>query len=386
MLESSRAKTAAAIGILFVFVLTLFLFTKQVRAPWFGNLKTYGHQFITGSTLTFVKSWVEDGIFKDQFKLLSEVKSALNQRADTLRHPYFTYPLGTFLPLFAFAKLHIADITPSTIMGWNLLNQFLEACTLTLIVFLATRKWGYSHLQALLFSLPVAFLDLFLPGPMYWHQNTFFADQAIIWPFTLIILTEVIGWYDLTEKQRKALRIAQGILLFIGTFTDWLFVFVTIVLAAIRLAQGKLGKKFWEIVKKTAALVWPSVLAVVVYFINALNGTTVGFLFHYALFRTALDAEGQSYTKGRPLNLWLNWLPLAYGRVGQYLIIGCLFVLIPSLIADYGSFPKACLLNNRIDYESMILRIVRLGFARNVGASEDVRESFTPNTTSPAYF
>jgi D-alanine-D-alanine ligase len=60
--------------------------------------------------------------------------------------------------------------------------------------------------------------------------------------------------------------------------------------------------------------------------------------------------------------------------------------LIPSLIADYGSFPKACSLNNQIDYESMILRIVRLGFARNVGASEDVRESFTPNTTSPAYF
>lgn len=39
--------------------------------------------------------------------------------------------------------------------------------------------------------------------------------------------------------------------------------------------------------------------------------------------------------------------------------------LIPSLISGYGSFPKACQLNNKIDYESMILRITKLGLARN---------------------
>jgi D-alanine-D-alanine ligase len=38
--------------------------------------------------------------------------------------------------------------------------------------------------------------------------------------------------------------------------------------------------------------------------------------------------------------------------------------LIPSLIENYGSFPKACLLNDDLDYEPMILRIVNLAFAR----------------------
>ncbi|MDB5164665.1 MAG: D-alanine--D-alanine ligase [Candidatus Saccharibacteria bacterium] len=38
--------------------------------------------------------------------------------------------------------------------------------------------------------------------------------------------------------------------------------------------------------------------------------------------------------------------------------------LIPSLISGYGSFPKACKLNINLDYEEMILRIVRLGLAR----------------------
>ena len=39
--------------------------------------------------------------------------------------------------------------------------------------------------------------------------------------------------------------------------------------------------------------------------------------------------------------------------------------LIPSLISGYGSFPKACLLNFGLDYESMILQIVNLGLRHN---------------------
>jgi len=44
--------------------------------------------------------------------------------------------------------------------------------------------------------------------------------------------------------------------------------------------------------------------------------------------------------------------------------------LIPSLISGYGSFPKACKVNIGLEYEPMILRIVRLGFARNIRNSE----------------
>lgn len=38
--------------------------------------------------------------------------------------------------------------------------------------------------------------------------------------------------------------------------------------------------------------------------------------------------------------------------------------LIPSLISGYGSFPKACLVNKNIDYESMIINITNLGLKR----------------------
>ncbi len=39
--------------------------------------------------------------------------------------------------------------------------------------------------------------------------------------------------------------------------------------------------------------------------------------------------------------------------------------LIPSLINNYGSFPKACVMNIDLDYESMIIHITNLGLARN---------------------
>ncbi len=38
--------------------------------------------------------------------------------------------------------------------------------------------------------------------------------------------------------------------------------------------------------------------------------------------------------------------------------------LLPSLIDEYGSFPKACMLNKSMSHELMILRIVRLGLMR----------------------
>lgn len=39
--------------------------------------------------------------------------------------------------------------------------------------------------------------------------------------------------------------------------------------------------------------------------------------------------------------------------------------LLPSLIRGYGNFPKACFMNRGLDYEPMLLGIVRLAFAHN---------------------
>jgi D-alanine-D-alanine ligase len=58
--------------------------------------------------------------------------------------------------------------------------------------------------------------------------------------------------------------------------------------------------------------------------------------------------------------------------------------LLPSLISDYGSFPKACLLNARLDYESIILTIVRLALPRQQSIIQDESEFEMPHIVTPA--
>lgn len=55
--------------------------------------------------------------------------------------------------------------------------------------------------------------------------------------------------------------------------------------------------------------------------------------------------------------------------------------LIPSLINCYGNFPKACLLNMGMGYESMILSIVGLGLTRNLKVDEGALEPITASHT-----
>ena len=46
--------------------------------------------------------------------------------------------------------------------------------------------------------------------------------------------------------------------------------------------------------------------------------------------------------------------------------------LLPSIIAGYGSFPKACVMNSHLEYEPMLLRIIRLGLARRTQAVKEL--------------
>ncbi|MEO8105196.1 MAG: hypothetical protein ABI602_02565 [Candidatus Saccharibacteria bacterium] len=54
--------------------------------------------------------------------------------------------------------------------------------------------------------------------------------------------------------------------------------------------------------------------------------------------------------------------------------------LVPSLIAGYGSFPKACVINQKLSYEAMLLAIVNLAFTRSLGDVET--ESLAPQLTA----
>ena len=53
--------------------------------------------------------------------------------------------------------------------------------------------------------------------------------------------------------------------------------------------------------------------------------------------------------------------------------------LLPSLMDGYGNFPKACWLNRRIDYETMILLIVSMAMPQDIGEPGPERVAFNPS-------
>lgn len=54
--------------------------------------------------------------------------------------------------------------------------------------------------------------------------------------------------------------------------------------------------------------------------------------------------------------------------------------LLPSLIEGYGSFPKACAINEGIGYESMVLSITQLGLDRTGQADDPIRKQRSRNS------
>lgn len=56
--------------------------------------------------------------------------------------------------------------------------------------------------------------------------------------------------------------------------------------------------------------------------------------------------------------------------------------LVPSLIEGYGSFPKACLLNERLGYEDMILTIIRLALERTESDGRDFVDYLKTRSTT----
>ncbi len=57
--------------------------------------------------------------------------------------------------------------------------------------------------------------------------------------------------------------------------------------------------------------------------------------------------------------------------------------LIPSILDRYGNFPKACMLNAGIGYESMIMRIVTLGLSRS-GSDKELMPTFATTLLTTA--
>ncbi len=334
--ESKQFKYLICILLLFSITLTVFQYTVQIREPWMGDQLNYNwignktgndHQILTAETLKFTENWYREGPVNLKFAMLENPKS-IEFPTLSSRNPYTSYLPGAIVPIYLISELQGHDPTPSMIMEYNLINHFLIAFFLSLLIFFFLRQLKVDYVNSFLFSTLPIFIELLLPAPLYWHQNVYFSDQAVILPFVLFIFLEVIR-PAAADKKLMVINIFQYFLMFYGILTDWFFVFVIMVVYIKRIFEGEIFKgSIWTFLK--SSLIYWAIPLITVY-LYILQLTLLG-TFNQAIdrffLRTGTSADGIDYT-----NIFLTRIQeFMYPGYGEIITLALVISIITVLL------------------------------------------------------
>lgn len=350
-LNGEHFKSIICILILFSLTLVVFSYSVEIREPWYGELSQDNHQWLTGSTILFSKNWYQEGPSKLGFAMLCNPASIEFTNLSS-RDPYMSYLPGCLIPIYIMGVLTGTEPNVSMVMSYNLCNHFCIAFLLSIMIFVFLRQIKIDYLNSILFAIIPIFLELLLPGPLYWHQNVFFADQAVILPFVLYIFLEVIQ-DGLKGKYEKVLCILQNIILFYGIFTDWLFVFIALTVYLKRIIEEKI--KFNRNIKlffKESFKFWLiPVLAFIFYITQILFFNQLQDIINIFFLRSGFSEKGSQYIMMGP-SILRDHIVFGYGEIGAYAL--CFTFVIVAALLWFISFEK--ILKNDVD-----LKIKRIG-------------------------
>lgn len=331
LLRTRRAADITAVLLLVALASGIFSYTVGIRSLWFGVLSDGHHQWLTGSALKFSKNWYRDGAVKLDFLMLERPRSIETPTIHS-RHPYLSYPPGTVIPIYLLARLTRHEPSPPMVMDYNLATQLFIALTLGLLVYGFFRSQGFRPLPAFLFGCIPEQLYLLLPAPLYWHQNVFFSDQAVMPYFALFIALEVLAFAPQWPRAHWSARLLQAVVMFLGVFTDWFFIPIVGVVFFKRLVRGQLGRRFWRVIGASLAFGAPGLLALFLFWLqlHSQGGGMWGIF--YA--RAGL-APHDPYVKVFWHAFWEMYITLAYGVHAIVLLWGSLAVVL--LAAGWGA-------------------------------------------------
>lgn len=305
----------------------LFAWSVQLRQPWFGQLSREGHQWLTGSTMKFVQNWLKDDPWKIRFMQLENPASI---ELPTLldREPYVSYPSGTIIPVYLASYIRGHRVGTGVVMGINLLNQLGIALILSITTFLLLRERKVKLLWTIALSILPGAIYTFLPGNMYWHQNVYYSDQAVILPFIGFICLEVLR-FEPAAKNKRIFDLLQGFVALYGASVDYLFLVMGFVVLCKRLILGQFDFKKRGWLGRLAIFGLPF-LAGPAFFVYQLAWSgTFGKLKDMFFYRTALSEAGVERMGGNFFQkVWGSHLDWSYGQLGRYVLWVSILVFI----------------------------------------------------------
>jgi len=353
------AKAVLCVILLFSITFVVFEHTVEIREPWFGELSNNNHQWLTGSILKYSKNWYLEGPLNLKFAMLENPRS-IEFPTISSRDPYTSYPPGTVFSIYFASEIVGHEPTTALVMDYDLLNHFLIAFFLSIMIFFFLRQLKIDYLNSFFFSIIPIFMELLLPAPLYWHQNVFFADQAVILLFVLYTFLEISRDNINNRYLFKFLNIIQNVVLFYGFLTDWLFVFIALTVYIKRIIDGEivLSKKIYPFIKGSLFYWFAPLLALFLFAIQLYILGTIGHTLSEALIRTGMSQNITvvGYSQNG-LNMFMGYFDMGYGPIAvSALLVSIYTFILISILAYYRSYKQK--INYNVENVKKILYLI----------------------------
>ncbi len=275
----------------FVLIGACFIYSVFLRQRWFARPLGIHHEWLTAHSVCVTRNWLNDGALKLKFMHVLNPDS-IEFGGLAIRDPYVSYPPGAFIPVFLIAKAFGIQDLIVLYQAYNLANHLAIAWMLFILMFMIIDSVKAVSLRNIFFSMVPSLIYLFTPPTLYWHQNVFFADQAVMLLFVIFVYLEVKNYL---KGQLGALeRFLLGGTVFLGVLTDWLFVFVIAVAVALRVlfvskdASGRIR----QIALSVKIILAPALAGMGLYAYQVLSAGALGRLLKTFFWRSGVGERG----------------------------------------------------------------------------------------------
>lgn len=323
---------AQIVKLAILYIIILFSIVTYNTKDWRWCLSAGHHQWLSGSTIKYVNNWLIDGPSNLKFSMVDNPSSIEFPNIQT-RHPYISYPPGTIVPLCIIQKIKGGLLTPKFLMLYNIINKFMIMLFLIATLWIITHQFQFSSIYKLSILMLGSSVYLLNRSTIYFHQNVFFADQAVLLPFSIFVFIEILRKKVIRQNLIIILATCQLIIIIWGSATDYLFllvVFTAWLLSIIQIIADR--KKGLPIISKnfSTSLYYylPLLFVLFLYMLQVYELGLIEILLNKFLFRTGTSEQGALYVKNFFTQFWLGHMANQYSVIAIPLLWIGLFCFI----------------------------------------------------------
>lgn len=251
------------LGIFICIIVFTIIPLKMLFPVDFQNADHY--QDLTAYSQIIVNNWLTDGITNDKFMMHCDFASVEFENNND-RCIYLSYPPGSLIPLYFIAKVTgQKEVTVGFIKYFIQFEYYISMLLLGILFYLCLKYIEITSRFFLIF-LPVLFSSLwaFLPYNVYYMNNIYFADQAVILLSIVFFLIEIALYTKRLKRWEFLLQILSCVVLFAGILTDYYFYCIAFVSVYLRIMNNFRERPEQSLIFKLLSNTWPLIVSAVI--------------------------------------------------------------------------------------------------------------------------